>query len=98
LPSIVREISATDMPLSQPPPSYSMICVFYDTRIRMIRVFYDTRIRMIRVSYAYHTRIIRVSYVKIYASGTVSRAWVTNRGWSSSLISNIWRTVMNSGH
>jgi hypothetical protein len=71
LPSIVREISATDMPLSQPPPSYSMICVFYDTRIRMIRVFYDTRIRMIRVSYAYHTRIIRVSYVKIYASGTV---------------------------
>jgi hypothetical protein len=28
----------------------------------------------------------------------ISRAWVTNRGWSSSLISNIWRTVMNSGH
>jgi hypothetical protein len=33
-----------------------------------------------------------------------SRAWVTNGvgyvlgGWSSSLISNIWRTVMNSGH
>jgi hypothetical protein len=28
----------------------------------------------------------------------ISRARVTNRGWSSSLISNIWRTVMNSGH
>ena len=28
----------------------------------------------------------------------ISRAWVTNRGWSSSLISNIWPTVMNSGH
>ena len=28
----------------------------------------------------------------------ISRAWVTNRGWSSSLISKIWRTVMNSGH
>jgi hypothetical protein len=28
----------------------------------------------------------------------ISRAWVTKRGWSSSLISNIWRTVMNSGH
>jgi hypothetical protein len=28
----------------------------------------------------------------------ISRAWVTNRGWSSSLISNIWRTVMNSVH
>ena len=26
----------------------------------------------------------------------ISRAWVTNRGWSSSLISKIWRTVMNS--
>jgi hypothetical protein len=28
----------------------------------------------------------------------ISRAWVTNDGWSSSLISKIWRTVMNSGH
>ena len=28
----------------------------------------------------------------------ISRAWVTNRGWSSSLISKIWRTVMNSEH
>jgi hypothetical protein len=28
----------------------------------------------------------------------LSRAWVTNDGWSSSLISKIWRTVMNSGH
>jgi hypothetical protein len=28
----------------------------------------------------------------------ISRAWVTNHGWSSSLISNIWPTVMNSGH
>ena len=28
----------------------------------------------------------------------ISRAWVTVRGWSSSLISKIWRTVMNSGH
>ena len=28
----------------------------------------------------------------------ISRAWVTNRGWSSSLISKIWRTVMNSKH
>jgi hypothetical protein len=28
----------------------------------------------------------------------ISRAWVTNRGWSSSLISKIWRTVMNNGH
>jgi hypothetical protein len=28
----------------------------------------------------------------------LSRAWVTNHGWSSSLISKIWRTVMNSGH
>ena len=27
----------------------------------------------------------------------ISRAWVTNDGWSSSLISKIWRTVMNSG-
>jgi hypothetical protein len=27
-----------------------------------------------------------------------SRAWLTNDGWSSSLISKIWRTVMNSGH
>jgi hypothetical protein len=26
----------------------------------------------------------------------ISRAWVTNRGWPSSLISKIWRTVMNS--
>jgi hypothetical protein len=25
-------------------------------------------------------------------------AWLTNVGWSSSLISKIWRTVMNSGH
>ena len=28
----------------------------------------------------------------------ISRAWVTVRGWSSSLISKIWRTVMNSEH
>ena len=28
----------------------------------------------------------------------ISRAWVTVGGWSSSLISKIWRTVMNSGH
>jgi hypothetical protein len=28
----------------------------------------------------------------------ISRAWVTNRRWSSSLISDIWRTVMKSGH
>jgi hypothetical protein len=28
----------------------------------------------------------------------LSRAWVTNDGWSSSLISKIWPTVMNSGH
>jgi hypothetical protein len=28
----------------------------------------------------------------------ISRASVTNRGWSSSLISKIWRTVMNSEH
>jgi hypothetical protein len=28
----------------------------------------------------------------------LSRAWVTNDVWSSSLISKIWRTVMNSGH
>ena len=28
----------------------------------------------------------------------ISRAWVTTRGWSSSLISKIWRTVMNSEH
>jgi hypothetical protein len=28
----------------------------------------------------------------------LSRASVTNDGWSSSLISKIWRTVMNSGH
>ena len=28
----------------------------------------------------------------------ISRAWVINFGWSSSLISNIWRTVLNSGH
>jgi hypothetical protein len=28
----------------------------------------------------------------------LSRAWVTNHGWSSSLISKIWRTVINSGH
>jgi hypothetical protein len=28
----------------------------------------------------------------------LSRAWVTNDGWSSSLISKIWRTVMNRGH
>jgi hypothetical protein len=33
----------------------------------------------------------------------ISRVWVTNNfgvlgGWSSSLISKIWRTVMNSGH
>ena len=28
----------------------------------------------------------------------LSRAWVTNDGWSSSLISKIWRTVMNNGH
>jgi hypothetical protein len=28
----------------------------------------------------------------------LSRAWVTHNGWSSSLISKIWRTVMNSGH
>jgi hypothetical protein len=28
----------------------------------------------------------------------LSRAWVTNDGWSSSLTSKIWRTVMNSGH
>jgi hypothetical protein len=28
----------------------------------------------------------------------ISRAWVTNDGWSSSVISKIWRTVMNSGH
>jgi hypothetical protein len=27
-----------------------------------------------------------------------SRTWVTNDGWSSSLISKIWRTVMNSEH
>jgi hypothetical protein len=27
-----------------------------------------------------------------------SRAWLTVRGWSSSLISKIWRTVMNSEH
>jgi hypothetical protein len=27
-----------------------------------------------------------------------SRASVTNDGWSSSLISKIWRTVMSSGH
>jgi hypothetical protein len=27
-----------------------------------------------------------------------SRAWVTNGGWSSSLISKIWQTVMNSEH
>ena len=26
----------------------------------------------------------------------ISRAWVTNRGWSSSLISKKWRAVMNS--
>jgi hypothetical protein len=28
----------------------------------------------------------------------IPRAWVTNHGWSSSLISKIWRTVMNSEH
>ena len=28
----------------------------------------------------------------------ISRERVTNRWWSSSLISNTWRTVMNSGH
>ena len=28
----------------------------------------------------------------------ISRAWVTVRGWSSSLISKIWWTVMNSEH
>ena len=28
----------------------------------------------------------------------ISRAWVTVRGWSSSLISKIWRTVMDSEH
>ena len=28
----------------------------------------------------------------------ISRAWITVRGWSSSLISKIWRTVTNSGH
>jgi hypothetical protein len=27
-----------------------------------------------------------------------SRAWMTNGGWSSSLISKTWRTVMNSEH
>jgi hypothetical protein len=47
------------------------------------------------------TRLFTPGETKALAESKVhqiSRAWVTNRGWSSSLISNIWRTVMNSGH
>jgi hypothetical protein len=47
------------------------------------------------------TRLFTPGETKALAESKVhqiSRAWVTSRGWSSSLISNIWRTVMNSGH
>ena len=77
------------------------VCLLLQFHLDRFESFSPSRRREAPCEGTNSPRLFTTGETKALAESTdhqISRAWVTNRGWSSSLISNIWRTVMNSGH